>query len=346
MRRALPLLALLAAGCGSGEPASSPRAAPNTAASESAAPAATPRGDPCASTPREGDVEVPIIRGVEPVNVHLPPGLQARRAAPLVVGVHGAGQTARAFEGETVWSDLADDEGFVVAYPESWRDRFFWKYPEADNPRSGLRILRAAIDAAAKVACIDRDRVLVTGISSGGRMTYSAGCEMADVVLAIGPVSAGTADLPPCRPARPVSVVDIHGTADPIVAYGGRGPSRDGRVLDVMARWARVNGCARTPRVDRRYAEAVTRHEWPRCRGNARVIHLAVRGGGHGWPPLGGPPGVGIDAAQEIWKVFSRLRRRARASSERAERLRPALSGRGFAACGRLDARGGRAMTQ
>ena len=74
-------------------------------------------------------------------------------------------------------------------------------------------------------------------------MTYAAGCELADRILAIAPVSGGTRDLPPCHPARPISVLDIHGTSDQIVSYRGRGADHDGRVRDVMDDWARREGC-------------------------------------------------------------------------------------------------------
>ena len=74
-------------------------------------------------------------------------------------------------------------------------------------------------------------------------MTYAAGCELADRILAIAPVSGGTRDLPPCHPARPISVLDIHGTSDQIVSYRGRGADHDGRVPDVLADWAEREGC-------------------------------------------------------------------------------------------------------
>ena len=166
---------------------------------------------------------------------------------PLVLGLQGAGQDARGFEGESGFTQVADEHHFVVAYPMSWRARGFWHYPEPDNPRSGLRYLRATLDAVARTQCVDRGRVLVTGISSGGRMTYAAGCELADRLLAIAPVSGGTRDLPPCHPARPISILDTHGTSDQIVSYRGRGDDHDGRVRDVMADWARREGCRPAP---------------------------------------------------------------------------------------------------
>jgi polyhydroxybutyrate depolymerase len=217
MMHARLLVVVLLAGCGGGaERAAAPRPA-------------------CATH------DAVVLDGTPPVRFHVPEGVKGR--VPLVIGLHGAGQDPRGFEVNSGWTELGDERGFVVAYPESHRDRHFWSYPEKDNPRSGVRLIRATIEAAARLPCVDASRVLVSGISSGGRMTTSAGCQVADRLLAIGPVSGGIRDLPPCRPARPISVIDIHGTADPIVPYS--------LVRAVMQRWARRNGCRPRPRVTR-----------------------------------------------------------------------------------------------
>jgi len=268
--------------------------------------AATRATAPCAATARAADLRIAALPHTPPVLVHVPAGLRAWQRVPLVLGLHGAGQDGRGFEGESNFTQVADEHRFVVAYPQSWRARGFWEYPEADSERSGLRLLRAAIAGVARVACVDRGRVLVTGISSGGRMTYAAGCELADRVLAIAPVSGGTRQLPPCRPARPISVLDVHGTADRIVAYRGRGADHDGRVETVLEAWAQREGCRPEPR-ERRIARYVTRLDWTGCRAGVRVAHLRVEGGGHAWPPLGGPPGIGLDGAEAIWRFFAAL---------------------------------------
>jgi polyhydroxybutyrate depolymerase len=297
---AVLLVGVVLVGCGGGHAA--PRAEPRATSRAVVA--------PCAAAGRPADLSLHVLAGSPAVHVHVPEGLRAGEPAPLVLGLHGAGQDARGFEGESNLTQVADEHRFVVAYPMSWRPRGFWQYPEPDNPRSGLRLLRATIDAVARRVCVDRGRVLVTGISSGGRMTYAAGCELADVLLAIAPVSGGTRQLPPCHPARPISILDVHGTSDQIVSYHGRGPDHDGRVPDVMADWARREGCSAHPR-SRRIDRFVVRLEWPGCRGGVRVAHLRVEGGRHAWPPLGGPPGIGIDGAEEIWRFFAALPRRA-----------------------------------
>jgi polyhydroxybutyrate depolymerase len=299
---ALLLVGLAVVGCGGGHAA--PRPEPRFAESQVATTA-------CAAAPRSGDLSLQVLPHTPAVAVHVPEGLRAGERAPLVLGLHGAGQDARGFEAESNLTQVADEHRFVVAYPMSWRPRGFWEYPEADNPRSGLRLLGATIDAVARAVCVDRGRVLVTGISSGGRMTYAAGCELADRLLAIAPVSGGTRQLPPCHPARPISILDVHGTSDQIVSYRGRGADHDGRVRDVMAAWARREGCDVRPR-ERRIDRFVVRLQWSGCRDGARVAHLRIEGGRHAWPPLGGPAGISIDGAEEIWRFFAALPRRER----------------------------------
>ena len=66
-----------------------------------------------------------------------------------MLGLHGAGQDARGFEGESGFTQVADEHRFVVAYPCRGARAGFWHYPEPDNPRSGLRYLRATLDAVA-----------------------------------------------------------------------------------------------------------------------------------------------------------------------------------------------------
>jgi polyhydroxybutyrate depolymerase len=61
--------------------------------------------------------------------------------------------------------------------------------------------------------------VYSAGFSNGGRMSYRLGCELAEMFAAIAPV-AGTKSFPDdmntpgCQPSRPISLIDIMGSAD------------------------------------------------------------------------------------------------------------------------------------
>jgi poly(3-hydroxybutyrate) depolymerase len=63
-------------------------------------------------------------------------------------------------------------------------------------------------------------------------------CELSSVFSAVGPV-AGTLMFPACKPDRPVSILHLHGNADPVVGYGGGGSGSFPKVTDVIAEWAR-----------------------------------------------------------------------------------------------------------
>ena len=107
----------------------------------------------------------------------LPPGLPPR--APLVVALHGCGQTAEAFAVGAGWVTLADAHGFALLCPQQARANnragcFNWFEPADVRPEGGeaASILRM-IDHVIRLADLDVDRVFVTGLSAGGAMALA-----------------------------------------------------------------------------------------------------------------------------------------------------------------------------
>lgn len=103
------------------------------------------------------------------------PGQRAGRA-PLIAVLHGCMQTAVEYDTGSGWSRLADEEGFVLLYPEQRRANnpnlcFNW-YDPANNHRDAGEALSIwqMIAAMIRDHTIDADRVFVTGLSAGGAM--------------------------------------------------------------------------------------------------------------------------------------------------------------------------------
>src|SRR4029450_5872182 len=71
-----------------------------------------------ASAVPAGDVpDGPTFGGLQrSYRVHVPPGLE--QPAGLVINLHGAGMTSGAQAAMTTYDAVADQHGFVVAYPE------------------------------------------------------------------------------------------------------------------------------------------------------------------------------------------------------------------------------------
>jgi polyhydroxybutyrate depolymerase len=70
---------------------------------------------------------------------------------------------------------------------------------------------------------IDPKRIYVNGFSNGAMFSQYVGCTLANQIAAIAPVSGymPTEDAAGCHPARPIPVLEIAGTADPVMPFTG-----------------------------------------------------------------------------------------------------------------------------
>ena len=223
------------------------------------------------------------------------------RSAPLVLALHGGGSNARQMERSSGLNGLADQEGFIVAYPESgsrnWYDGREGDFDSAHaERRDDAGFLAAVVAAVGREHPVDRRRIYATGISNGAFMSHYFAATHAELVAAIAPVVGGIAD-PFHRsfaPSEPVSVLVVQGTEDPLVPYGsGDVVLGRGRVIpteEALRLWRRANDCSAPPRTsllpdrDRTDGCRVERTVWAGCRGGSEVVLLKMQGAGHTWP--------------------------------------------------------------
>ena len=103
----------------------------------------------------------------------------ARRAktCPAVVVLHGCSQTASGFDIASGWSKLAEENGFLLVYPEQKRSNneqtcFSWYQPEdVTRGRGEVESIRQMIDRAVTGLGVDAASVFICGLSAGGAMT-------------------------------------------------------------------------------------------------------------------------------------------------------------------------------
>ena len=166
----------------------------------------------------------------------------------------------------------------------------------------------------------------MAGISNGGMMAQRVACESADrlagIALVAGSMPEALAAI--CKPSRPLPVLIIHGTEDPIVPWNGgavAGFEDFGKVLsagDTARFWSQGNLCRggvntiQEPDRDPRDGTRVNRGTVSGCPARAAVMLVTVEGGGHTWPGghqylperFIGRTSREFDANRMIWDFF------------------------------------------
>jgi polyhydroxybutyrate depolymerase len=269
--------------------------------------------------------------------LYVPP--QADRAGPMpvVLVLHGGGGTGSGMETLTRGglNRLADRDGFIAVYPDGvdrhWNDgRGIQTYRAHRENIDDVGFFSALIDHLARRLSVDRGRVYSAGISNGGLMSFRLARELTSEIAAIAAVAVSMSEqIAAMRtPSRPISVLMIPGTKDPLVPWDGgdigfAGGGKVGKALPVaeaIRYWAGHNQCPSPPAVamepdrDPQDGTRVRREAYGPCRDGTEVVLLAVEGGGHTWPGgwqylperVIGRTSRDIDANEVIWSFFKR----------------------------------------
>jgi len=226
--------------------------------------------------------------------------------------LHGAPGTGKTFEHETDLDPVADRDGFLVAYPDGsdiGSPRGFGWFPECCNARAKTPVDRIfisdLIDMLVAQQGADPSHVVVGGASVGGITTYDVACKLADKLIGVVAVSTTMVETPSfvphaatgveCVPARPLSILAVHGTKDGNIPYDGKvrcteppgctpEPGAQGYfpgAPDVHAWWERLDGCQGADIVQRRGSATISRA--PQCSSGVTVVLATVDGGQHSW---------------------------------------------------------------
>lgn len=240
-------------------------------------------------------------------HVHVPAQLQP--GASLVVVLHGCTQTAAGYDQASGWSDLADQQGFALLYPEQSRANnangcFNWFEPaDAARNRGEALSIRQMITSAVERLSLDPTRIFITGLSAGGAMAATMLAAYPEI-FAGGAIIAG---LPHGAANGMVQAFDRmrgHGLPTParlqellLAASDHRGPwpriavwhgSADRTVsadnaTAIVAQWRSVHGLTDKPTaVD--LVGQVPRRMWQGPDGRVLVEEYIVPGMAHGTP--------------------------------------------------------------
>jgi len=167
-----------------------------------------------------------IIGGDRPVEVHYPSALQ--NPAPLLILLHSASTSGSHLEKYTKLASIAKKNGIIYIAPDGMTNPYgkrFWNASKSCCNRfkqevDDIAYIDSLIEEINAKTPVDPKRIYLVGHSNGAFMSFTYACKT-DKVAAIVAI-AGAMDVnPDCTPATPVSLLNIHGTADQTIKVDG-----------------------------------------------------------------------------------------------------------------------------
>ena len=160
-------------------------------------------------------------------------------------------------------------------------------------PADDIAFFNQMLDQIGTKFSVDPSRIYAAGLSEGGFMSLRVGCALSDRIAAVAALGAAMPKTMICVPTRPVPLVMINGTSDPIVPYGGG--TEHNRNLSVISvedsakAWARIDRCAEKPDKSKLSPQAKGGMEtkvdtYNGCQHDAQVVLYSVKGAGNTWP--------------------------------------------------------------
>jgi poly(hydroxyalkanoate) depolymerase family esterase len=305
---------------------SEPQAEPMPQAGEARfdnAPVAHPAAGPLPQTGSFDERSYANAAGRRSYRLYIPSAYHGQ-ALPLVVMLHGCTQSPEDFAAGTRMNDLAEEQGFFVAYPKQTRSANASKcwnwFNAADQQRDrGEPSLIAGITRQITADfAVEPGRVFVAGLSAGGAAAAIMGATYPDLYAAVG-VHSGLA----CGAASDVSsafaamkrgatpiVTTSHRIVPTIVFHGDADTTVNPVNGDQVIAQAKAGANLRL---------AVSRGETPGGIGYVRTVQSGeggrpvleqwvLHGAGHAWSG-GSPAGSyteprGPDASREMLRFF------------------------------------------
>ncbi len=242
--------------------------------------------------------------------VHLPENYNKNLPAPVVIFLHGGGGSMKEAYSEGM-DKMSDKYGFILAIPQGTGKKILGKIIGSwnsgnwsgskkltpisccgyagDNNIDDVGFISKMIDEIKSNFSVDEKKIYATGMSNGAMMSYRLACELSNKIAAVAVVA------PPfvpevCDNAKPISIMDIHGTADPCALYnGGFCENCLGKSLstqsakEIVNSWIMRDGCLSESEIiyNKGNAKCV---DYSKCAQGTEVEFCTIEGGGHTWP--------------------------------------------------------------
>ncbi len=218
--------------------------------------------------------------------------------APLVVSLHGA--NGNQWANRPMTTEVADDEGFIVVYPQGKTVDFYLAgmnttgWVSSGEVNADVEFIKAVIEDVKKNYSVDSKRIYCCGFSNGGMMTYALSNTCADIFAAFASISGFQMNEFHFRHTgvRPVPFLHIHGKADDFVKY-----SLMPTIVDEMVARVGANPVPVKTTVSGKYTKSV----YEATEGGFPYVYYEMDGMGHNDITNNTPEG---NSAKTMWAHF------------------------------------------
>jgi polyhydroxybutyrate depolymerase len=276
----------------------------------------------------DGQINVVVNDVTRTFVIHLPKSYDSQQHYPVVILLHGFDQDAAEIARITHFNDFADRNNIIAVYPNGLNGRWgigaapapgayrrgpyrrpgVWgpgpgypppgrRAPEnrQETPRgpADIQFLNRVLDKVLDRYSVDSQRIYAAGLGEGGFVALRMGCNMAERIAGVATVGSELPRNLNCIPARPVPLLMMNGTDDPLVHYNG-GRYKDGLVHLLSAEdsakyWARQNHCEEKPVESKlpplqKGGKDTKLYFFNDCEQGAQVALYAVKDAGNTWP--------------------------------------------------------------
>jgi len=145
---------------------------------------------PKIGTPKAGTyqkkLEMKVMGARRSYLLHIPVNFNPKKKVPLILVIHGAFSTPKQMEEQSDFSDLADRENILVAYPAGAYGLFglfqHWNAGHccgkaASDSTDDVGFLVNVINDITNRFNVDTTRIYMVGFSNGGMLTYRFAAE-------------------------------------------------------------------------------------------------------------------------------------------------------------------------
>ena len=294
---------------------------------------------------------ITIGKAVRSYFLYLPDAAVEQAPLPLVMAFHGGMGNGAMFAAQTGLNDIAEQNAFAVAYPNSlglWDDgRTTTRFKQRD-----LDFVDGLTEHLLRSPYIDPRRVYAVGASNGGMFVFRLSCERYERFAAF---ASAYASVPiemtqKMALAPPSPVLIINATRDRFMPYWGGEIARGQRygaggtvigVEETVELWRRRNRCGQAVisalgsedafgRVSVEQFAYSPRHD------GKELWFIKINEGRHKWvraaspdPAAGGEGRADFDMSQIVWRFFARheLKESIIGASEIEDIVRPDRTG-------------------